>query len=190
MKLDKKKFVTEQHLKTRNTFRTLGPIFLSAGAICILVAFIDFFTYDPFDSGFGQIGGFGEFVEFGDFGGPKLFWLFFLGAPLLFVGAVLTQAGYAGAIAKYGSREYAPVAKDTFNYLASETKMGVKEISNAIHEGTNSTHSITCSSCSEKNQSDAKFCNQCGDKLLQICNHCQKENSSDAIYCNYCGKSL
>ncbi|KGR78993.1 zinc ribbon domain-containing protein [Ureibacillus manganicus] len=170
--MEKKKFVTEQHEKTRTTFRVLGPIFLVVGAICMLIAFIDFFS------------------AFNEFEGPKYFWLFFVGMPLLFVGIVLTQAGFAGAIAQYGSREIAPVAKDTFNYLASETASGVKEISKAIHEGTNSTHSITCVKCNAKNSSDSKFCKQCGDKLVQVCHHCEKENSSDARYCNYCGKSL
>lgn len=189
--MEKKKFVTEQHEKTRTTFRTLGPIILAAGAICMIIAFIDFFTYDPFDSGFG---GFGAFGEMDGFGGPKLFWLFFVGIPLLFVGFVLTNAGYAGAIARYGSREYAPVAKDTFNYLASETAPGVKEISKAIKEGTApaqaSANSITCQNCNEENPSDSKFCKQCGDQLAKTCAHCQKMNSADALYCNYCGKSL
>jgi ribosomal protein L40E len=103
---------------------------------------------------------------------------------------IATGFGFGGAIAKYQGREYAPVAKDTFNYLANETTSGVKEIAKAIQEGTHSTHSLSCFKCNEKNPIHAKFCNHCGEKLVQICPHCEQENKTDALYCNRCGKSL
>jgi ribosomal protein L40E len=167
----KEKFITEQHKNTRSFFRFLGPVILVIGAICLIVAFIDFFTLQGFEE-------------------PKFFWLFFVALPFLFIGFVLTGLGYGGAIARYESREYAPVAKDTFNYLATETTSGVKEISKAIQEGANSNHSIICFKCNEKNPIHAKFCSHCGEKLVQICPHCEEENTADALYCNGCGKSL
>lgn len=167
----KEKFMTEQHQKTRSFFRFLGPVLLVIGVICLIVALIDFFTLQGFEE-------------------PKFFWLFFVALPILFIGFVLAGLGFGGAIAKYESREYAPVVKDTINYLATETASGVKEISKAIQEGASSTHSMTCSKCNEENPIHAKFCNDCGEKLVQICPHCVQENTTDALYCNRCGKSL
>jgi len=164
------KFITEQHKKTRSFFRLLGPVLLVIGAICLIVALIDFFTLQYFEE-------------------PKFFWLFFVALPVIFFGFILTGLGYGGAMAKYQTEEYAPVAKDTFNYLAAETASGVKEISKAIQEGT-STSSNTCPKCNEKNPIHAKFCNHCGEKLVQICPQCEQENTIDALYCNHCGKSL
>lgn len=92
----KENFVTEQHKKTRSFFRTLGPVLLVIGAICLIAALVDFFTLQGFEE-------------------PKLFWLFFVALPFLFIGFVLTGLGYGATVARYESREYAPVAKDTLN---------------------------------------------------------------------------
>ncbi|HHW38189.1 MAG TPA: hypothetical protein GXX18_13290 [Bacillales bacterium] len=169
--MEKEKFITEQHKKARSFYRILGPVLLFIGAICLIMASIDFFTLQGFEE-------------------PKFFWLFFLSLPIIFIGFVLTGFGFGGAIAKYQSREYAPVAKDTFNYLATETTSGVKEISKAIQEGANSTQSLICYKCNGENLIHAKFCSYCGEKLVQICPHCEEVNTADALYCNHCGKSL
>ncbi|MGV3466540.1 MAG: double zinc ribbon domain-containing protein [Heyndrickxia sp.] len=168
--MKKEKFITEQHNKTRSFFRILGPALLVIGAICIIMAFIDFFTLQELEE-------------------PKLFWLFFVALPVIFLGFVLSGFGFGGAVAKYQSREYAPVAKDTFNYMATNTTSAVKEISNAIQEGT-STYSITCSQCNEENPNHAKYCNYCGEKLGKTCPQCEQENTIDALFCNHCGESL
>ncbi|QQZ08677.1 zinc ribbon domain-containing protein [Heyndrickxia vini] len=167
----KEKFITEQHKKTRLFFRILGPALLVIGAICLIVALIDIFTLQGFEE-------------------PKFFWLFFVVMPFLFIGFLLTGVGYGGAIARFESREYAPVVKDTFNYLATETTSGIKEISKAIQDGANLTYSMRCHKCNEENPIHAKFCSHCGGKLMQICPHCEEENTAGALYCNSCGKSL
>ncbi|HWO76550.1 MAG TPA: zinc ribbon domain-containing protein [Bacillus sp. (in: firmicutes)] len=167
----KDKFITEEHKKTRSFFRILSPVFLVIGSICLVVALIDFFTLQAFEE-------------------PKYFWLFFVAMPIIFIGFVLTGFGYGGTIAKYQSRELAPVAKDTFNYLSTETTSGVKEISKAISEGAHSSHSVSCNKCHQENPIQAKFCNHCGEKLVQSCLHCGQENTTNALYCNGCGNSL
>ena len=43
--------------------------------------------------------------------------------------------GYLGKVARYTSQELAPVGKDTFNYMAKETKEGVTDMSEAFFEG-------------------------------------------------------
>lgn len=169
--MEKERFIPEHHKKTRSFFRIVGPLLLVVGAICLIVALMDFFTLQGFEE-------------------PKFFWLFFVALPFLFSGFALTGLGYGGTIARYESREYAPVVKDTLNYLATETTPGVKEITKAIQEGTNSTHSRMCYKCNENNPIHAKFCSHCGEKLVRICHYCEEENMADALYCNGCGKSL
>ena len=55
--------------------------------------------------------------------------------PIIFVGIVMTKMGYLGKVARYTSQELAPVGKDTFNYMAKETKEGVADMSEAFFEG-------------------------------------------------------
>ncbi|MCT8136733.1 zinc ribbon domain-containing protein [Anaerobacillus sp. CMMVII] len=137
----------------------------------MLVALVDFFTIQGFEE-------------------PKFFWLFFVAIPFIFSGFVVSGLGYGGTVAKYQSREYAPVAKDTFNYLAKETTSGVKDITNAIQQGVGSKQELTCHSCQHPNASHAKFCSECGEKLAQVCGQCEQVNSQEAKYCNSCGNTL
>lgn len=143
-----KEFVTEEHIATRNKFRTLGPLILGAGAICMLISLIDFFTFDPF------------YEE------PKYFFLGFVGLPLMAIGFSLTSLGYGAKVAAYQSREMAPVAKDTFSYLANETTDSVEKIAQAAARGKSKVvEAKQCSSCHELNKIDAKFCNECGKAM-------------------------
>jgi hypothetical protein len=165
--MEQKKFIPDQHVKTRSFFRLLGPVLLLIGAACMIIAFIDFFTLQGFEE-------------------PKYFWLFFVALPVIFVGFVLSGLGFGGSVAKYQSREYAPVVKDTFNYLAKETNSGVSEVSRAIKQES----VLTCRRCQKQNASNAKFCNGCGENLVKVCGSCQQENTEEARFCNHCGTTL
>lgn len=169
--MEQEKFITEQHGNTRSLFRFLGPLLLIVGGIMMLVAFIDLFTLQGFEE-------------------PKYFWLFFVSIPVLFIGFMLSGLGFGGSIAKYQSREYAPVAKDTFNYLSKETTTGVKEISNALQLENVPAQSLVCPDCNQQNPVNAKFCNECGEKLVRICSGCKQVSSNDSNFCNECGSSL
>ena len=109
------------------------------------IGFFDFFTADPWE-------------------GPQLFWLNFVGIPVIFVGFVLTGLGYGGAVAKYQSREMAPVARDTFNYLAEETTEGIEAITRAVQKGK-VVQATECPGCGALNKVDAKFCNECAHSI-------------------------
>jgi rRNA maturation endonuclease Nob1 len=86
--------------------------------------------------------------------------------PLLVVGINISSLGYGADLAKYQSREMAPVAKDTFNYLANETSEGVEAITRAVQKGKSTVvEAKVCSACQELNKMDAKFCNECGQSL-------------------------
>jgi hypothetical protein len=83
----------------QNSIRTLlriaGPVIFLAGLVCTIIGTISFF------------------VSFGSFGMPHYFWLAFIGMPLMFVGGVLCQFGFFGAVARFIAGESAPVAAGT-----------------------------------------------------------------------------
>ena len=66
---------------------------------------------------------------------PHYFWLAFVGMPLMFVGTVLCQFGFFGAVARFIAGESAPVAVDTVNYMAEETKGAVATVARAAAKG-------------------------------------------------------
>lgn len=105
------------HDGVRRFARVAGPLLLGLGGIFMIVGFVDFFTAAS------------------HFGPPTLFWCFFVGMPFLFFGGVFCQIGYMGAAARYAAAETAPVAADTFNYLAEETRPGVARVAGAVAQG-------------------------------------------------------
>ena len=106
-----------KHKPIRTFLRRAGPVTAAAGLVFIAIGFISFFS------------------AMGASGPPKYFWCAFVGMPLLFVGIVMTKAGYIGSVARYLAAETAPVAKDTANYMAEGTKDAVKTVAKAATEG-------------------------------------------------------
>jgi hypothetical protein len=111
--------VSPQHVKTRTALRVAGPAVLALGVIFTATAFIDFA------------------LSMNDLsrGSPRLFWCAFVGMPLLFVGTVLCMGGFLGSVARYTAAESAPVAADTFDYMAEHTQDGVKTVAKAMAQG-------------------------------------------------------
>jgi len=142
--------IDPQHSSTRQLLRTLGPTVVGIGLLLIIVGMVDFFSV------------------FGSMESPHLFWCVFLGMPVLFVGVVMCQFAFFGAVARYISGEAAPVQKDTFNYLADGTKEGVKTVAQAIGEGLSAAHAgVHCGQCNHSNDADARFCKNCGAPLVR-----------------------
>jgi len=140
-----------RHLAARDFFRVAGPMILLIGLVFVVTSIASLFTHEGF-------------------GPPRYFWMGFVGMPLIFVGGVLSSFGYMGAIARYQANEGLPVATDAFNYAAHQTKDGVRTLAGAVTEGlregsTDPTAGITCPHCQTTNESDARFCKSCGDKL-------------------------
>ncbi len=160
------------HEPARNFLRVVGPLVLGIGGIFTIVGFGSFFA------------------AFGGGGSPRYFWCCFVGMPLLFFGSMMTKFGFMGAIARYQAGEVAPVGKDTFNYIANETKGGVRtvarEIGIGLREATNQAQS-NCSACGHSNDENAKFCDECGAAILKLCQTCGERNDSDAKFCDGCG---
>jgi hypothetical protein len=137
--------------KYRMVCRIVGPLVFLVGVVCVVTAGVDFFTAE---------------------GMPTLFWLGFVGMPLLFVGSALAMAGFMGAVARFTAAEHAPVAADTFNYVAGETGEGVRAVASAVREGL-ATGARRCAACGEGNDAGAKFCDACGQPLVRVCGGCQ-----------------
>ncbi|HOA71900.1 MAG TPA: zinc ribbon domain-containing protein [Phycisphaerae bacterium] len=189
--------INPDHESTRNVFRVAGPLVFGLGGLFMIIGFVDF------ASGFGGTKP------------PTMFWCFFVGMPLLGIGATMTRAGYAGKIARYYSQEITPVATDTFKYAARETKDSIREIAGAIREGLVSGTSesarvepmpgtapatpppltvriLRCHRCNHDNTAEARFCSQCGVALAKQvpCRHCDELNDPDAKFCDNCGKPI
>src|ERR1043166_3743134 len=101
----------------RGALRIAGPTSLLIGIVCLIVAVVNFF------------------VSTGHNNPPGLFWLFFIGMPLVFIGGVLCQFAFMGAVARFIAGETAPVAADTVNYVAEETKGAVETVAKAAAKG-------------------------------------------------------
>lgn len=152
-----------------------GAICLAAGGLCIVFGLVDFFM------AFGK-------------GMPERPWLFFVGIPLLWLGAALLVAGWMGAWARYQAGEAAPVAKDTFNYMAEGTQDGVRTLASAVGEGLRgegvAEGGVPCPQCDHLNDADAKFCDDCGAAMRTTCPGCETPNDPDARFCDNCGTRL
>jgi len=101
----------------RTGLRIVGPIILAIGLLCFAAALISFFS------------------SFGSFERPRLFWLGFVGLPLMFVGGVMCQYGFLGAITRFIAGETMPVATDAAKYVAEETKGAVETVAEAAAKG-------------------------------------------------------
>lgn len=108
---------TPKHEATRSLLRIAGPSIALVAVIFLIVGAVNFFS------------------SFGGFEPPRLFWCFFVGMPLLFVGSVLSMFGFMGAVARYAAAEQVPVATDAINDLADGTRGAVKTVARAGAEG-------------------------------------------------------
>jgi hypothetical protein len=136
--------------------------------------------------------GFGSFFfSFGSFEQPRYFWCAFVGLPLLGLGMMMLRAGYLGAVTRYAASEIAPVAADTMNYMAGQTRESMQQIASAIGSGLRGDRTLACTSCHHGNDANAQFCSQCGTSLQPAaCPKCQAASSPGARFCSDCGADL
>ena len=167
----------------RDFLRFVGPAVAVTGLAFMIVGIGSFF------SAFGSFG-------HGSFGPPKYFWCWFVGIPLLGVGAFICRLAFLGPMARYVAEETAPVGKDVINYLAAGTEPAVRSIVGAIKDGLSADDSEprdkSCPKCGDRNRHDARFCSGCGSEIAAatVCSHCGAQNAPAAAYCDRCGKEL
>jgi hypothetical protein len=100
-----------------SALRIAGPVIFLAGLLCTIIAFVSLL------SGIGSLGR------------THYLWLGFIGLPLMFVGGMLCQFEFLGAVYRFIVGESVPVAADTVNYLAEETKGTVETVAKAAAKG-------------------------------------------------------
>ena len=166
--------INPNHTGIRTVLQVVGPTIALLGLAFIVIGFGSFFA------------------AFGNHDGPpRYFWCAFIGMPLLGVGLMISKFAFLGRVSRYVAGETAPVAKDTFNYLADGTQKGVRTVAAAVGEGLRgSTPTSRCRACSQTNDADAKFCRDCGASLAVDCPACGHANAPDAKFCDDCGKLL
>lgn len=201
--------INPKHSSIRWILRLIGPAMILIGAVCMIVAFVDFIKAM---NGHGQ---------------PSLFWLFFIGGPLLVFGFAVTSMAFMGAVMRYQAQEVTPVATDTFNYMADGTQQGVKTVARAAGSGlaeglaagyaaagatptadpaasmasmmaaaaassTALSKVILCHKCNAENPDGSRYCNACGAPLgkTRPCPACGELNDPDARFCDNCGRAM
>lgn len=105
------------HRKVRLLLRVGGPLILILGILLIGVGMVDFFA------------------AMGGDGPPRRFWTFFLGMPFVFVGGIMTQFGYVGALARYLAAEQSPIAQDATNDFVDGTQDSIRKMAKAVAQG-------------------------------------------------------
>lgn len=173
----------QKHLKIKKTLKILGFIFLAVGAICALAGFIDFFLCFT---------GVKQSI-------PTLFFLCFIGLPLIAAGTVMLIFGFQREFITYGKNESAPV----INEAAKDVAPAIQTIVNTVKDSTTEHDEAkneqaqedeqkfdVCPSCGHKNLADAKFCSDCGKPMQKTCPTCNESVGENDRFCPNCGRKL
>jgi hypothetical protein len=161
------------HSSTRGVLRVVGPLLVAVGLIFTIAGIGSFFS------------------SFGTFEPPRYFWCAFVGLPLVALGVAISKYAFMGGLFRYVAGETAPVAKDTFNYMAEGTQQGVRTMAAAVGEGLRGSGTeLHCGKCGQPNDPDARFCQKCGASLGTTCPSCGHLNDAGARFCTACGKPV
>lgn len=170
-KEDYRKYLKE-HPKAKKKMKVAGWIVLPIGGILAIVGFIDFF------------------LSFETASMPHLFFLLFIGLPMIGIGASLLKFGYMKEVGEYIAGETAPIAKDVTNYMLDGTREELSKTVDALR-GKKATSKVNiCARCGEENPEDALYCSRCGSKIVLNCPYCGKQIDDGASFCSYCGKRI
>lgn len=86
-------------------------------------------------------------------------------------------------------KQNVPFLSDGFKPCPSCQRMVLATNKFCNHCGEKLIQSKICPECKEENDDDAKFCSSCGTKLMKIC-ECGNEAELKAKFCDNCGKPL
>lgn len=164
----------QKHLKLKKKLKTIGIILVVVGGVCAIVGFAEFFITMSMMSG-----------------APKLFFLLFIGLPMIGIGAGLLTFAYRGDIMRFTKNEAVPIINET----GEEIKPAIKAVTGAVREGLYGEQSVAkkgmvCPACGKENQPENKFCDKCGALLRKVCPACGAEQDGDDKFCGQCGAKL
>ncbi len=103
----------DKHNKVKTRLKIIGFIVLAIGLACTVTGMVDFFT-----------------TAMNMKGMPKLFWLLFIGVPMLGIGGALLGFAFKREIMRYTKNEAVPV----INEASEELKPAVKSVAEAVKE--------------------------------------------------------
>ena len=149
----------------KKALKIIGPIFAVIGLTLTIVGFVNFFT------------------TLGDGGFPKLFFFAFIGLPLLGIGAGITFTAFRQEITKYYVKETAPI----LNQAAKDISPAIQTMTHAVKDGL--TEKLVCA-CGKENDFTDKYCAECGAPLVPLCPKCNAVLDKDAKFCDQCGEKL
>lgn len=159
---------TQQHQNTKRTFRVLGVVLLAFGAVLAMTGFVNFA------------------LSISDGEMPTLFWMLFLGFPLLAFGLMLLLMSLRQEITRYVKNETIPV----INEAGEEIAPAVRAVAAAAREGVIPTEHLTCGACGAENPAGNSYCGKCGAPLARTCPACGASVKAGDAYCGQCGKKL
>lgn len=159
----------KKHEALRGKIRIFGFVALAAGLACSIVGLVNFFLTATRGEGF-----------------PRLFFLLFIGFPLIAVGVSALLFGFRGALMRYTKNESVPV----FNEAGKEMAPGVRDLANAVREGAEKTADGVRCKCGTLNEQGSRFCRNCGAPLTEKCPVCGSEIPADSAFCNQCGAKI
>ena len=152
--------MSKRELK-RNKMRIFSTVGLVLGAVATVWGLYDFFSSVGADQK------------------PTLFWLLFLGMPVLFVSVFFFVASFHVEITHYTTKG----ATAAWEELSANLRSSAASLSNATKKVL-----CKCPACQELNEELYAFCKRCGAHLHPTCAACGKRVPTDAKFCPHCGK--
>lgn len=136
--------------KTRNVLKIVGPITLGVGLLFLIIAMVDFFGI------FNGNGGF-----------PTLFFLVFIGLPLIEFGAVLTFVGNRKGMPRYTTNRPRPsnLANIDYRYGPTASKYKNAPEDSAPENNPSNPKKVKCRSCGGLSNPGTTYCSHCGQLL-------------------------
>lgn len=155
-----------RHESLKKKLKIGGTAVLAVGLVCAIVAFVDFFT---------------SFAN-PEAGMPKLFFLGFIGMPLIAIGAIMLVFGFRREMGRFVKNESVPVVREA----AEELTPTIGDVASAVR-GDGKTE---CPYCHTANDVNSKFCKSCGKPIAKTCPYCGQTVDGDSAFCKNCGKRL
>lgn len=166
---------TKNHRTAKIILRIIGFILLPIGLTLSIIGLVSFFESA---NSLGQQK-------------PELFYMLFIGGPLVFIGLACLFISFMKNISSFTASQTAPVAKNVANYIIDGTSDSLSNAASKVFDKIkNNDVKPVCPKCGEVNEIGAKFCDKCGSKLFKTCPKCGEVNDPDSSFCRKCGNKL
>lgn len=156
--------MNNSHKNKKKLFKILGLILLVIGLLLSIGGFVSF-AFSFINQTFNP-----------------LFFLTFIGFPMIAISLFLLMLGFKKEMNTYIKNEDIPVVKETFQDIKDE----MSDFVDIVNE-----RDIICPNCKERNDPTSTFCKKCGSKIGNIkCPYCNQLIDNDSMFCPKCGNRL